>query len=112
MRFDGHRLNYCDQNCDFDWKDDNVDDGYRFTAPIGTYPTGASWVGAFDLSGNVWEWTQSTYDQEKYPYPYNPDDGREQLDIINDTRKVLRGGSWSRSGVDTRGGQSRQPQCR
>ena len=50
-------------------------------------PHGASWVGAVDLAGNVWEWvnslrrsgfSQQSYDFLKlYPYPYIADDGRE-----------------------------------
>ncbi|MCB8926754.1 MAG: SUMF1/EgtB/PvdO family nonheme iron enzyme [Ardenticatenaceae bacterium] len=54
--FDGTKLNFCDQNCNgaSSW-----DDGYRNTAPVGNYPTGASWVGALDMAGNVHEWTDS-----------------------------------------------------
>lgn len=31
------------------------------TAPVGSRPLGASWVGALDMSGNVWEWVSSSY---------------------------------------------------
>jgi formylglycine-generating enzyme required for sulfatase activity len=31
-------------------------DGHRLTAPVGSYPTGASPWGALDMVGNVWEW--------------------------------------------------------
>ena len=55
--FDGNNLNYCDINCSEDWADLNFDDGYRESAPIGSYPGGASWVGALDMAGNVWELT-------------------------------------------------------
>ncbi len=59
------------------------------TANVGGKPTGASWVGALDLSGNVWEWVNSLYK----PYPYAPSDGRESNSDTSDVR-VLRGGSW------------------
>lgn len=32
-------------------------DGYWTTAPVGSFPKGRSWVGAEDLFGNAWEWT-------------------------------------------------------
>lgn len=88
--FDGTRLNICDSNCDYNWRDSNVNDGYAQVAPVGSYPAGVSWVGAFDLSGNVWEWTSTIY---TYPYPYNPNDGRENRAASG--KRVLRGSSWN-----------------
>jgi len=41
--FDGTRLNYCDANCQEDWADETVDDGYADTALVGSFPAGASW---------------------------------------------------------------------
>lgn len=58
----------------------------RRTAPVGSHPTGASWVGAMDMSGNVWEWVSSLYQS----YPYDGDD--EHIDDMDS--RVLRGGSW------------------
>jgi formylglycine-generating enzyme required for sulfatase activity len=58
------------------------------TTPVGTYPAGVSSYGAYDMTGNVWEWVQSEYRD----YPYRADDGRENLDSTN--VRVLRGGSW------------------
>ncbi|MCC7447865.1 MAG: formylglycine-generating enzyme family protein [Anaerolineae bacterium] len=60
------------------------------TAEVGSKPDGASWVGAHDLSGLVWEWVSSLH----RPYPYSAADGRESN---SDTRsmRVRRGGSWS-----------------
>ncbi len=49
--------------------------GWNETAPVGSFPKGASPYGVFDLAGNVWEWVNSAY----LPYPYSPSDGREDL---------------------------------
>lgn len=88
--FDGARLNFCDQNCPSDWADQTVDDGYEFTAPVGSYSNGVSWAGAFDMAGNVWEWVNDWYDSgyngnSPGDNPTGPDSG---------LYRVLRGGAW------------------
>ena len=89
-KFDGSRLNYCDFNCQNPGADRNYDDGYATTAPVGSYPDGASWVGALDMAGNVWEWVSTIL----MPYPYSPDDGREASAVRQDTTslRMVRGG--------------------
>ncbi|GAB1422564.1 hypothetical protein MASR2M15_27980 [Anaerolineales bacterium] len=66
------------------------------TANVGSIPAGISWVGALDMSGNVWEWTSSLYKD----YPYDPADGREaDTGTETDVLRVLRGGSWLSGGT-------------
>ena len=36
-------------------------DGYVRTAPVGSYPEGASPYGALDMGGNVWEWVHDAF---------------------------------------------------
>ena len=59
-------------------------------APAGSYPDGASWVGAMDMAGNVMEWVQDWLNTAYYASspgtdPAGPDTGR---------RKVEKGGWW------------------
>jgi formylglycine-generating enzyme required for sulfatase activity len=60
-KFERDLTNSCDKSCLFNMIGTRVDDGYPNTAPVGSYPDGASWVGAMDMAGNVWEWTNSIY---------------------------------------------------
>jgi serine/threonine-protein kinase len=86
--FDGMLLNYCDASCDMIWADGSTDDGHARTAPVGSYPEGASWCGAMDLAGNVAEWVADWYGPyaaEAQENPTGPEFGEFQLG---------RGGGW------------------
>jgi formylglycine-generating enzyme required for sulfatase activity len=62
------------------------DDNYEYTAPVDSFPAGASWVGAVNMAGNVWEWVETWYDG----YPGTT----FESDYFGTTYKVLRGGGW------------------
>lgn len=69
---------------------------YGEAFPVGSLPAGASWCGARDMVGNVWEWCNDWYSGTYYATspeqnPPGPADG---------TYKTLRGGSWYNSAVD------------
>jgi formylglycine-generating enzyme required for sulfatase activity len=38
-------------------------DGCEYTAPVGSFLAGASWVGALDMAGNAYEWANNWYDE-------------------------------------------------
>ena len=58
--------------------------------PAGSFPAGASWCGALDMAGNVWEWVSDWWSEDYYGRspghnPQGPDSGEFRLG---------RGGSW------------------
>ncbi|MEO0575430.1 MAG: SUMF1/EgtB/PvdO family nonheme iron enzyme [Pseudomonadota bacterium] len=74
----------------------NCDDGYEYTAPVGSFKANA-W-GLHDMLGNAWEWTDDCF----HPDPANvPVDGSAWLaeDGGECQRRTPRGGSWV-SGTD------------
>ena len=42
------------------------EDGYKYTAPVGSFPEGASPYGLLDMAGNVEEWVADYYDKRYY----------------------------------------------
>ena len=71
--FDSHRCNVVDST------------GLK---PVGSYPTGASWVGALDMSGNVMEWVQD------WLGPYSAGTAENPTGPATGKVKVEKGGWW------------------
>ena len=64
------------------------DDGYEWTAPVGSY--GANGYGLYDVLGNVFEWTEDCWNES---YEGAPSDGRA-WESGECGGRLLRGGSW------------------
>ena len=60
------------------------------TTEAGAYTDGASWVGALDMAGNVWEWVQDWYD----PGYYGRSPAENPTGLDSGEYQVLRGGTW------------------
>ena len=107
---DGTQCNFADKNLskvwdrerepEDNWADENLDDGYAYTAPVGSYPPNG--YGLYDMAGNVWEWCYDAYDENFYANsPYrNPiadiivKDEKDNIIGINKLR-VSRGAGWN-----------------
>ena len=57
---------------------------------IGSRPSGASWCGALDMAGNVWEWVVDWHDSGYYASSPSSDPQGPASGV----HRVLRGGSW------------------
>ncbi|MEM7335075.1 MAG: SUMF1/EgtB/PvdO family nonheme iron enzyme [Chloroflexota bacterium] len=89
--FVGEFVNFCDLNCPAeDYRDELIDDGYSMLAPVQTYEASKTWIGAFNMAGNVSEWINDRYSESYYSIspvenPQGPNVGAQ---------RVVRGGSW------------------
>jgi formylglycine-generating enzyme required for sulfatase activity len=69
------------------WEDcSGCEDGYDGPSPVGAFPAGASWCGALDMAGNVWEWVADAFTE----YPSRGEGSSPESEGI----RILRGGSW------------------
>ena len=70
---------------------DNVvwaDNSGNQTEDVGSRPRGVSWVGALDMSGNVWEWVADWYGDYSSAKQINP------VGPTSGDSRVMRGGAW------------------
>ena len=104
---DGTQCNFADENLGKVWKkrwgdnhaEENINDGYAYTAPVGSYPPNG--YGLYDMAGNVEEWCFDAYDENFYANSPRKNPIAEILirdeenNIIEVNKKrVVRGGSW------------------
>jgi len=91
------RLNACGAEC-AKWQKEHgeaprmmyeEDDGYPTTAPVGSFPKGASAHGLMDLAGNVWEWTADVY------APYTSEASVDPKGPAQGAERVARGGAFN-----------------
>lgn len=86
------------------WADTSGDDGWGFTAPVGSFPDGASAFGVFDMSGNVEEWvTDPWWEVSSGP----PTKGSTSASY---GEYVIRGGAWDLNGPENFSATHRSPQ--
>jgi formylglycine-generating enzyme required for sulfatase activity len=92
-------LNACGKECEAWGKKNGIetkamyaaDDGFPNTAPVGSFPKGASRFGVEDVVGNVWEWVWDYYG------PYGADDQKDPKGPEKGEERVIRGGGWNGS---------------
>jgi formylglycine-generating enzyme required for sulfatase activity len=77
-------------------------DGFVRTAPVGSFPEGASVYGALDMGGNVWEWVHDAFIEvdplspsiQNY-YAISPLENPQGVDPAITEYRGMRGGSYN-----------------
>lgn len=81
-----------------EWDADRCNCAATQTAPVTAYLAGQSPYTCCDMIGNVWEWTSTLWGmnllESSFPYPYQFDDGREDLTMDTSYHRLFRGGCF------------------
>ena len=77
---------------------DGNEDGFQYLAPPGSFESGRSPYGLYDMTGNIAEWVADSYGEDyykktSYRNPKGPEEGNH---------KIIRGGSWRETPLNAR----------
>ena len=99
--------NFCDSMCEYNNRNPDYTDGFKNTAPIGSFDPNP--FGLYDMAGNLSEWVQDWMDIDTNYYmmgrKQDPPGPRPDLDAcmgvscagsFSITQKVFRAGSWNK----------------
>ena len=99
----GSLLNFADKILtNFEWSEKNIDDGFVDTAPVDSYPKGASPYGVLNMAGNVAEWVADWFDREYYKHSPATNPSGPFFLFFPLNGRVYRGGSWDSDKISTR----------
>lgn len=93
---DGRIYPWGDNN---DYTRGNFNNNILDTTAVGSYKSGASPYGAYDMAGNVWQWVNDWYGKDYYAL--SGASVRNPQGPTNGTGRVLRGGSYSSAEVSS-----------
>ncbi len=102
----GKEANFCDSTCDLNNRNPDLTDGFKNSAPVGSFPPNA--FGLYDMAGNVSEWVRDWMAVSENYYLMSPEQdpqgprpelnacsGANCVGSISITYKVYRGGAWN-----------------
>jgi formylglycine-generating enzyme required for sulfatase activity len=102
------KANFCDRECALNVRFPEISDGFKNTAPVGSFPPNP--FGLYDMAGNVSEWVFDSYHESYYiispkenpkgallQVSQKPGQGEPDSLFLAErsaSRKVVRGGAW------------------